>query len=126
MWLWPSISAGITVLPVKSTRRAFAGGCLSPFLPTHVNESPSTRNAEFSIGGVLSPMIRRAPSNQIAEVLVWDERSVGKHAAARTRKQAISRRMDADSITPETPICLTPSFADVSERKQESVVGCPP
>src|SRR6185436_5120527 len=40
----------------------------SPFLPTHVNVSPSTRNAEFSIDALPSPTIRRAPSNSVVRV----------------------------------------------------------
>ena len=43
------------------TRVAPAGGCRSPLLPTQVKESPSTRNAELSMTGVVSPTIRRAP-----------------------------------------------------------------
>src|SRR5262249_31551309 len=83
MWLWPSIKVGITVLPVRSTRVALAGGCRSPFLPTQVKESPSMRNAELSMTGLLSPMIRRAPSNQIAERRAWEEASTGKNKAAK-------------------------------------------
>src|SRR4026208_2322060 len=56
----------MTVLPVRSTRVAPAGGWRSPFLPTHGKLSPSTRNAEFSIGALPSPTIRRAPSNNVA------------------------------------------------------------
>src|ERR1700676_3764856 len=56
------MSDGITVLPVRSTRTAPSGGWCSPFLPTHVKLSPSTRNAELSIGALPSPTISRAPS----------------------------------------------------------------
>src|ERR1700681_2833819 len=61
-----SMSAGMTVFPVKSTRAAPAGSWSSPFLPTLVNFVPSTRNDEFSIGARPSPAIRRAPSNKTA------------------------------------------------------------
>src|SRR5438105_2351809 len=98
MWLWPSIKSGITVLPVRSTRVAFAGGCRSPFLPTQVKESPSTRKAELSMVGLLSPAIRRAPSNHTAERRACEEDgeedSMGKLAAARMTKQDSSRRND--------------------------------
>ena len=44
------MSAGMTVLPLRSTRVAPAGSGISPFLPTLVNVDPSTRNAELSVG----------------------------------------------------------------------------
>src|SRR3989442_673155 len=62
----PSTSAGITVLPVKSTRLAPAGGRISPLRPTRVNRLFWTRNAAFSIGGPPSPEMRRAPSKRVA------------------------------------------------------------
>src|SRR5215510_8820144 len=62
------MSAGITVLPERSTRVAPAGGWRSPFFPTHVKVSPSTRNAELSIGALPSPTMRRAPSNHVARL----------------------------------------------------------
>src|SRR5262245_49974451 len=58
--------AGITVLPSRSTRRAPAGSATSPLRPMRVIVPLSTRIAEFSIGGVPSPGIRRAPSNRVA------------------------------------------------------------
>src|SRR6266850_8263009 len=84
----------MTVLPVRSTRAALAGGCRSPFLPTQVIESPSTRIAELSITGLLSPTIRRAPSNQMAGRRAWDDASMGMNAAARIAEKESSRRSD--------------------------------
>ena len=56
------------------------------FFPTHTKESPSTRNAELSTVGLLSPMIRRAPSNHSAGRRAWEEAGRGKHAEARIKK----------------------------------------
>ena len=57
-----SISAGMTVFPVRSTRVAPAGSCTSPFRPTFVNLPFSTRKAELSSGAPPSPVMSRAPS----------------------------------------------------------------
>src|SRR5262252_5392230 len=104
MWLCPSINAGITVLPVRSTRVAFAGGCRSPFLPTQVKEFPSTRNAEFSITGLLSPAIRRAPSNHVAVRRAWP-----RDTAARSARQMLTRCND---IVPPVGRILAANYAN--------------
>src|SRR5262245_53809744 len=64
-WLCTSIIAGITVFPVRSTRAAPVGTSSSPLRPTRVNRVSSTMNAAFSIGGLPSPVISRAPSNTV-------------------------------------------------------------
>ena len=46
-----------------------AAAAARPCLPTQVKVSPSTRNAEFSIGALPSPTMSRAPSNQNASFL---------------------------------------------------------
>src|SRR5688572_7454846 len=56
----------MTVLPLRSTNAAPTGGVTSPFLPTRVILSLSMRNAESSIGALPSPVIRRAPSKNVA------------------------------------------------------------
>src|SRR4029434_10817663 len=97
MWLCPSIKVGMTVLPVRSTRVAFAGGCRSPFRPTQVKDSPSSRNAELSIVGLLSPTISRAPSNQAAGRPAWEATRVGRYAAARIRRYGHHLRGDMNA-----------------------------
>ena len=42
------------------------GACTSPRRPTRVNRAFSTRKAEFSIGALPSPAMRRAPSYSVA------------------------------------------------------------
>src|SRR5687768_6230806 len=59
------MSAGMTVLPVRSTRVAPGGTFASPSTPTQANRPPSTMNAAFSIAGRPSPTIRRAPENTV-------------------------------------------------------------
>ena len=61
-----SINAGITVFPVRSTRVAPAGSCISPFRPTLANRPFSTRNAELSIAASGFPVTKRAPSKRSA------------------------------------------------------------
>src|SRR5580704_17432070 len=64
---WPcrSTSVGITVLPEMSTRIAPGGTGTSPRRPIWVNRLFSTMKAEFSIGALPSPVMRRAPSNTV-------------------------------------------------------------
>src|SRR5688572_13282633 len=59
------MSAGMTVLPVRSTRVAPGGTFASPSTPTQANRPPSTMNAAFSIAGRPSPTMRRAPENTV-------------------------------------------------------------
>src|SRR4029450_12021591 len=89
--------AGTTVLPVRSTRVAFAGGCRSPLRPTQAKESPSIRTAELSIVGLLSPTISRAPSNQVAGRLACEATRVGRYAAARIRRYGHHLRGDMNA-----------------------------
>src|SRR5579871_608589 len=64
MWPCRSTLAGITVLPVRSTRLAPGGTASSPFRPTAVNCVSATTNAEFSM--VLpSPAMSLAPSKTV-------------------------------------------------------------
>ena len=89
---WPSTSAGITVLPVRSTRAAPAGACTSPLRPTRVNRAFSTRNAEFSIGAPPSPAISRAPSNSVTRRAgAWAAVSIEPAVQKKQRKQKIFR-----------------------------------
>src|SRR2546427_7659858 len=64
-WLWTSINAGMTVLPVRFTRVAPGGAWICPFLPTLVKRSFSIMKAELSMGAPPSPMMSRAPSNNV-------------------------------------------------------------
>src|SRR5687767_7578505 len=57
-----SISAGITVLPERSTRTALGGATASPWRPTRMKRPSCTRKAERSIGAPPSPAISLAPS----------------------------------------------------------------
>ena len=77
----------MTVLPVRSTRTAPAGTCSSPRRPTRVNCVFSTMNAEFSMGALPSPVMRRAPSNTVAPA--WP--SSGATRATRIRHDTASR-----------------------------------
>src|SRR5688500_3670482 len=65
------MSAGITVLPDRSTRRTPAGAFTAAALPTSAITLPSTRMAPCSIAGEPSPMIRRAPSYSVACGCAW-------------------------------------------------------
>src|ERR1700686_4107721 len=65
MWPWRSMMAGMTVLPARSTRTAPAGICKAPCRPTWVNWLFSTTKAEFSMGALPSPVMRRAPSKTV-------------------------------------------------------------
>src|SRR6185295_2534567 len=97
MWLWPSMRDGITVFPARSTRVAPCGGCRCPCLPTHVNASPSTRKAAFSI--VLpSPTISREPSNQV-DVFVP---RCACAATAKTNERPTTKRAEARIPTRES------------------------
>src|SRR5215510_14394593 len=72
MWLCRSTLAGMTVLPVRSTRRAPGGIAIWPRCPTREKRFPSTMNAEFSIGVVSLLVINRASLNIVTdEVSVW-------------------------------------------------------
>jgi len=53
--------AGITVLPVSWTFVAPPGALTVPVAPIAVIWPFWTTNSPFSIGGVVSPMINRAP-----------------------------------------------------------------
>ena len=79
----------MTVLPVRSTRIAPAGGTSSPFFPTRVKVPFSTRNAESGIGALPSPTISCAPSNKTALPVAaggWfaggDEQAASRRSAA--------------------------------------------
>ena len=54
------MNAGITVLPVKSTRTAWSRDSSSAVLPMLTKRVPSTRNAEFSMGAL--PVTHNEPS----------------------------------------------------------------
>jgi hypothetical protein len=56
------MSAGITVLPDRSTRLAPDGAVTVPLAPTRTIIPFSTRNTDCSTAGVPSPGISRAPS----------------------------------------------------------------
>ena len=58
--------AGMTVVPVRSTRFAPAGASSSAAGPSWTNRPPSTTKAAFSMGGLPSPTISPAPSNTTA------------------------------------------------------------
>src|SRR5687767_6896344 len=78
--------AGITVLPVRSTRAAPSGRGTSPFIPIRVNVPSSTTNAEFAIGALPSPTISCAPSNKTTLLRAAGVGWLGggdEHAAAR-------------------------------------------
>jgi len=66
----------MTVLPVRSMRAALAGAVISHLRPTLVMRLFSTRNAEFSMGAPQSPVISRAPSNNIADGGVAGEQAI--------------------------------------------------
>src|SRR5579862_833305 len=103
MWPWRSIIAGMTVFPVKSTCAAPAGTCNWPRRPTRVNKLFSTRKAEFSIGALPSPVMRRAPSNTVTPaVLVWaaicqDKAAAKKNPATASKPNDVhfTRRIEA-------------------------------
>src|SRR6188474_716789 len=63
-----STIAGITVLPVRFTRRAPAGTDTSAALPACTNRSPSTMKTAFSTAWEPSPTRSRAPSNTVTFV----------------------------------------------------------
>src|SRR5436309_2021422 len=90
---WPCAStiAGITVLPVRSTRRAPAGTASAPLRPTAVMRLPSTTKAESSIGVPPSPVISRAPSNTVTAGACA---AAGDDAAAASRTTASKRPHD--------------------------------
>src|SRR5215471_7239090 len=81
----------MTVLPVRSTRRAPGGIAIWPRRPTREKTFPSTMNAEFSIGAVPSPVINRAPSNIVTdEVPAWP--CIGGEQAPKKMHDAIKHR----------------------------------
>ena len=86
--------AGMTVLPVKSTRAAPAGTFNCPLVPTWVNRLFSTMNAEFSIGARPSPTMSRAPSNTVTPAGCGAWLAPGVESAATKQKPIISLRMD--------------------------------
>src|SRR5580765_2520165 len=88
------MSDGITVLPVRSTRTAPCGGWRSPFLPTQVKLSPSTRNAALSMGALPSPTISRAPSKNTGPPPPPWKPAAAAHAQAAIRKH--DRILDND------------------------------
>src|SRR5262245_22482811 len=83
--------AGITVLPSRSTRVAPAGIATSPLRPIRVIVPRSTRMAAFSIAGLPSPKIPRAPSNST----LWALAGCGcmRNAAAARRHKSALRSM---------------------------------
>src|SRR5262245_54210862 len=86
-----SISAGMTVLPLRSTRAAPGGAATSPFRPTRLNLLFSTRNAAFSIGVTPSPKNSRAPSNNVARLAAGGPWAATiEITAANVTEQAIS------------------------------------
>src|SRR5215813_11890867 len=83
MWPCRSTLAGMTVLPVRLTRRAPGGTAIWPRRPTREKRFPSTMNAEFSIEALPSPVIKRAPSNIVTDEVpacpcIWDEQAAKK------------------------------------------------
>src|SRR5262249_1179770 len=104
MWPCRSTLAGITVLPVRSTRRAPGGITIWPRRPTREKRSPSTMNAEFSIGEVPAPVITRSPSNIVKDEVpawpcIWDEQ-----AAKKMHDSTIKQRLTGLGI--EVPLWL--------------------
>ena len=63
--MWALTTAGMTVLPLRSTRVAPPGIWTSALRPACVKRSPSTTNTASSIGALPSPTMRRAPSNTV-------------------------------------------------------------
>src|ERR1700687_4415196 len=61
MWMCTLFIAGMTVLPVRSTRVVPVGAVTAPLLPTAVMRPFWTTKAPLSIGALASPMTRRAP-----------------------------------------------------------------
>src|SRR5262245_24998804 len=98
MWTCTLIIAGITVLPARSTRAAPAGALTSPCRPTEVMRPLSTTTALFSMTGLRSPGISRAPSNTTTrDVGVWLESEI-----------------DASSVTMNVDVLhIHASFAEV-------------
>src|SRR5438132_4050888 len=88
------MSDGITVLPDRSTRTAPWGAWRSPFLPIQVHVSPSTRNAEFSMGPLPSPGMSRAPSNQNAPLFPRWTLAAETHANETIREHQSIRDRD--------------------------------
>src|SRR5262245_52605043 len=82
----------MTVLPVRSTRRAPAGTVSAPLRPTWVMRVPSTTKAESPIGVPPSPVISRAPSNTVVACADADDGI----AAIANRAKAIARAHDND------------------------------
>src|SRR5690349_4888549 len=107
------MSAGITVLPVRSTRVAFDGIGTVPCFPTFTNLSPSTRNAECSIGLVPSPTISLAPSYKTAVP--------GRACVADTQTKAVASS-DAQTTIPTARIGPSPS-ADRIQRVHGRISG---
>ncbi len=83
-WMWALTSAGITVLPARSTRVPPGGSGTAPVRPTTAIRPASTTNAAPSIGAVPSPTINRAPSNSVGDNDELDVAEGGgdAHAAA--------------------------------------------
>src|SRR5258705_719726 len=93
-----SISPGITVLPLRSTRVAPRRTATSPRRPTAAKRLLSTTKAEFSIGAPPSPVISRAPSYTVTAVwlLASDEASAAKnrHAVNSKDEMRLRRRIE--------------------------------
>src|SRR4030095_4717664 len=94
----------MTVLPVRSTRRAPGGVAIWPRRPTRENRFPSTMKAEFSLGAVPSPVINRAPSNMVTDEVptwpcIW-----GEQAAKKMHDSTIKHRLTSLGI--EIPFWL--------------------
>src|SRR6516165_1778820 len=90
MCTWSSTSAGITVLPARSTRAAPGGGGSSPRRPTPTNRSLATMKAEFSMTPP-SPVRSRAPSNRVT-VGAWARVALG--AISKASNAATSARYE--------------------------------
>src|SRR5713101_1402400 len=89
-----STIAGMTVLPVRSTRAAPAGTFTCPRLPTCVKRLFATMKAEFSMGAAPSPTMSRAPSNTVTAVPCGACVAPDVEKAARKRRPKISLRME--------------------------------
>src|SRR5262245_12623825 len=127
MWPCRSTLAGMTVLPVRSTRGAPGGIAIWPRRPTREKRFPSTMNAEFSIGAVPSPVINRAPSNIVTdEVPAWPKKSTEKHRDTKTQRH--KGALQDFLMRAFVPLCLCVSvffirFDRVSLRMIHQAIG---
>src|ERR1700733_208826 len=86
------MSAGMTVLPERSMCPTPGGGVTSPARPIRLMTPPSTTIAAFSIAGLPSPGMTRAPSNST----VWAGAGDGGAKVARVAKRPINAMNKGD------------------------------